>query len=91
MVREYDLKAMKLATDGFSLPEAKGDMDYLDDDTVLFATASGPQTASGYARTVRLWTRGTKVADAPVIYEGKPEDVLVAPAASGRCATHPTD
>ncbi len=80
VVREYDLKTMKLATDGFSLPEAKGDMDYLDDDTVLFATASGPQTTSGYARTVRLWKRGTRIADAPVIYEGKPEDVLVAPA-----------
>jgi prolyl oligopeptidase len=80
VVREYDLKAKTLATDGFSLPEAKGDMDYLDDDTVLFATASGPQTTSGYARTVRLWKRGTAVADAPVIYEGKPEDVLVAPA-----------
>jgi prolyl oligopeptidase len=79
VVREYDLKAKKLAGDGFSLPEAKGDMDYLDDDTVLFATASGPQTNSGYARTVRLWKRGTAVADAPVIYEGKPEDVLVAP------------
>jgi prolyl oligopeptidase len=81
VVREYDLKAARLATDGFSLPEAKGDMDYLDDDTVLFATASGPQTTSGYARTVRLWKRGTPVADAPVIYEGKPEDVLVAPVA----------
>ncbi|HUE65087.1 MAG TPA: prolyl oligopeptidase family serine peptidase [Rhizomicrobium sp.] len=81
VVREFDLKAGKLATDGFSLPEAKGDMDYLDDDTVLFATASGPQTTSGYARTVRLWKRGTAVADAPVIYEGKPEDVLVAPVA----------
>ncbi len=80
VVREYDLKAGKLATDGFSLPEAKGDLDYLDDDTVLFATASGPRTKSGYARTVRLWKRGTAVADAPVIYEGKPEDVLVAPA-----------
>jgi prolyl oligopeptidase len=80
VVREYDLKAMRLATDGFSLPEAKGDADYLDDDTVLFATASGPQTKSGYARTVRLWKRGTPVADAPVIYDGKPEDVLVAPA-----------
>ncbi|HEY2008818.1 MAG TPA: prolyl oligopeptidase family serine peptidase [Rhizomicrobium sp.] len=80
VVREYDLKAKALATDGFSLPEAKGDMDYLDDDTVLFASALGPQTTSGYARTVRLWKRGTKVDDAPVIYEGKSEDVLVAPA-----------
>jgi prolyl oligopeptidase len=80
VVREFDLKDRKFAVDGFSLPEAKGDMDYLDDDTVLFASALGPQTNSGYARTARLWKRGKAVADSPVIYEGKPEDVLVAPA-----------
>jgi prolyl oligopeptidase len=80
VVREFDLKDRKFVMDGFSLPEAKGDMDYLDDDTVLFASALGPQTKSGYARTARLWKRGTAVADSPVIYEGKPEDVLVAPA-----------
>ena len=41
VVREFDLKAKKLATDGFSLPEAKSDVAYLDDDTVLFGTDFG--------------------------------------------------
>ena len=41
VIREYDLKARKLAADGFSLPEAKTDATYLNDDTVLFATAAG--------------------------------------------------
>ena len=82
VVREYDLKAKKLATDGFSLKEAKSDASYLDDNTVLFATdfGKGSLTNSGYARIVKLWTRGTPVSSARTIYEGKMEDVLVAPA-----------
>lgn len=82
VVREYDLKAKKLATDGFSLKEAKSDASYIDDNTVLFASdfGKGSLTNSGYARIVKLWTRGMPVASAKTIYEGKVEDVLVAPA-----------
>jgi len=82
VVREYDLKAKKLAADGFSLKEAKSDASYLDDDTVLFASdfGKGSLTNSGYARIVKLWKRGTPVSSAKTIYEGKAEDVLVSPA-----------
>jgi prolyl oligopeptidase len=80
VIREYDLAAKKLATDGFALPEAKSDASYLDGDTVLFATAADGQTHSGYARIVKLWKRGTPVAAAKIVYEGKAEDVLAAPA-----------
>ena len=79
VIREYDLKAKALATDGFALPEAKSDASYLDDDTVLFATAKDGETSSGYARKVRLWARGQAIADAPLLYEGAREDVLAAP------------
>lgn len=80
VVREYDLRHKTLTADGFSLPEAKIDLDYLNDDTVLFASSAGPKTRSGYGRTVRLWKRATPLDQAPVVYEGAPEDVLVAPA-----------
>jgi prolyl oligopeptidase len=82
VVREYDLAAKKLANDGFSLPEAKSDAAYLDDDTVLFATdfGKGSLTNSGYARIVKLWARGTPIASAKTLYEGKVEDVLASPA-----------
>ena len=82
VMREYDLKAKKLATDGFSLKEAKSDASYLDDNTVLFASdfGKGSLTNSGYARIVKLWKRGTPVSSAKTIYEGKVEDVLVSPA-----------
>jgi prolyl oligopeptidase len=82
VVREYDLPAKKLASDGFSLPEAKSDAAYLDDDTVLFATdfGAGSLTTSGYARIVKLWKRGEAVSAAKTLYEGDHADVLAAPA-----------
>ena len=39
-------------------PKPRVDAGYLDDDTVLFATAKDGETKSGYARIVKLWKRG---------------------------------
>ena len=75
VIREYDLKAKKFATDGFSLPEAKSDATYLNDDTVLFTTAKDGATKSGYARIVRQWKRGSPSPPPGLVYEGKKEDV----------------
>ena len=82
VVREYDLKARHMASDGFTLPEAKTDVSYLDDDTVLFGTdfGKGTLTKSGYARIVKLWKRGTQIASAKTLYEGQVSDVAVSPA-----------
>ena len=77
--REYDLRTMNLMTDGFALPEAKVQLDYLDENTILFGTAKDGETNSGYPRTVKMWKRGTPIASAPLLHEGKKEDVLVAP------------
>jgi prolyl oligopeptidase len=75
VIREYDLKAKKLAADGFVLPEAKSDATYLNDNTVLFSTAKDGATASGYARIVKQWMRGTPVAAAKSVYQGEVSDV----------------
>ncbi len=82
VVREYDLKAHRMAGDGFVLKEAKSDVSYFDDNTVLFATDFGPGTLtkSGYARIVKLWTRGTPISAAKTLYEGQVSDVAVSPA-----------
>src|SRR5690348_16665373 len=80
VIREYDLKAKRLADDGFSLPEAKADANYLDDDTVLYSTAQDGETTSSYARIAKLWTRGTPISAAPVHYTGEVSDVGVSPA-----------
>ena len=82
VVREYDLKAQHMAQDGFTLSEAKTDVSYLDDNTVLFGTdfGKGTLTKSGYARIVKLWKRGTPIASAKTLYEGQVSDVAVSPA-----------
>jgi prolyl oligopeptidase len=80
VIREYDLKTKGLATDGFLLPEAKSDASYLDDDTVLFATAKDGETSSGYARIVKHWWRGEPLTSARTLYEGQTSDVGSSPA-----------
>ena len=51
---------------GFRLPEAKTSTAWVDENTLLVGTdfGSGSMTTSGYARTVRLWKRGTPIASA---------------------------
>jgi prolyl oligopeptidase len=80
VIREYDLKAKNLTADGFAMPEAKTDAGYLDDDTVLFATARDGETTSGYARIVKQWRRGEPLASAKLLYEGETSDVGSSPA-----------
>ncbi|HXZ00618.1 MAG TPA: prolyl oligopeptidase family serine peptidase [Stellaceae bacterium] len=70
VLREFDLAAQGFVAGGFHLPEAKGDAQWLDRDTLLLASAlgEGMATEAGYARTVRRWRRGTEPLDAPVIF-----------------------
>jgi prolyl oligopeptidase len=69
--REFDLLHRQFVAGGFVLPEAKGGAAWLDRDTLLLASALGKDmaTSSGYARTVRLWRRGTDPLAAPIIFE----------------------
>ncbi len=76
-LREFDVDAKSFVTDGFVLPEAKGGAGWLDADTLLLSTAfgEGMATTSGYARTIRLWRRGTDVGQAPVLFETTPHSM----------------
>lgn len=70
VLREFDLASRDFVPGGFWLPEAKGGAAWLDRDTLLLSSAfgDGMATSSGYARTVRLWRRGTGPLTAPVIF-----------------------
>src|SRR5262249_42021496 len=61
VVREFDMTTRQFVVDGFNLPEAKSDVDFEDDDTVLVSTdfGEGSLTASGYPRVIKRWRRGT--------------------------------
>ena len=79
-LREFDLDAKRFIADGFVLPEAKTQVDWLDQDRLIVATPLGGDTfatQSGYARTVRLWRRGTPFVEAPIVFEGERSHVYV--------------
>ncbi|MGW0214891.1 prolyl oligopeptidase family serine peptidase [Micromonospora chokoriensis] len=79
VVREFDLSDGAFVVDGFTLPEAKSSVCWIDFDTVYVATDVGPgsRTTSGYPRVVRRWLRGTPLADAAVVYEARTDDIAV--------------
>ena len=75
--REFDTRAKAFIKDGFSLPEAKSQVNWRDANSLWVGTdfGEGSLTTSGYPRTARLWHRGTPLAETQVIFEGKEEDV----------------
>jgi prolyl oligopeptidase len=79
VVREFDVKSKSFVKDGFTLPEAKSRVGWRGPDSVFVATNFGPGslTNSGYPRIVKEWKRGTPLADARLVYEGKPEDISI--------------
>ncbi|MEY3251716.1 MAG: hypothetical protein RL227_689, partial [Pseudomonadota bacterium] len=80
VTREFDLVAKAFvapAAGAFALPEAKASVDWADADTVWVGTDFGPGslTRSGYPRVVKRWKRGTPLADAKAVFEGRVDDV----------------
>ncbi len=77
VLREFDVEGKVFVTDGFRLPEAKGEADWLDLDTLLLNSSygEGQATQSGYAKTARLWRRGSDAKQAPILFEAAFESV----------------
>jgi prolyl oligopeptidase len=77
VVREFDPNAKEFVKGGFALPEAKSQAAWKDADTLLVGTNFGPGslTDSGYPRVIKEWKRGTPLADAETVFEGKAADV----------------
>jgi len=91
VLREFDLHSKTFVADGFTLNEAKGSVSWLDQDTLLLASAygDGMATPSGYARTVRRWRRGESIAQAQIIFEAQHADSMGVYAAIDRTAGTP--
>jgi len=80
VTREFDLANKRWVTDGFFRPESKGGLGWIDRDNVFVYTdfGDGTMTSSGYPRVAKRWTRGTPMAEARVVYEGKNDDMYIA-------------
>src|SRR5690606_23389758 len=80
VTREFDLSTKSWVEGGFFREEAKGALSWIDRDTVYVYTdfGEGSLTSSGYPRIVKEWKRGTPMADATLVYEGRPEDMYIA-------------
>ncbi|GAB3235591.1 prolyl oligopeptidase family serine peptidase [Mycolicibacterium hippocampi] len=80
VVREFDMRTREFVDGGFALPEAKSQISWEDEDTVLVGTdfGEGSLTESGYPRVVKRWRRGQPLADAETVFSGAPTDVVVA-------------
>ncbi|MDC8830056.1 prolyl oligopeptidase family serine peptidase [Alteromonas gilva] len=83
VIREFDLATKRFVTDGFTLPEAKSSVAWVDYNTLLVATDWGGDgttlTESGYPSTVKRWQRDTPLSDATLMFSGKKTDVGVFP------------
>ena len=79
--REFDTVAKRFVEGGFSLPEAKSGVAWMDRDTLLVGTdwGEGSLTESGYPRVAKRWKRGTPLAEATTIFEGRHEDIGIWP------------
>ena len=83
VVREFDLVSKEFVDGGFTVPEAKTFVDWLDDDTLLVGTdfsAYGEEnslTESGYPATTRIWHRGQRLEEAVTLFEVNRDYVLL--------------
>ncbi|MEU4623181.1 prolyl oligopeptidase family serine peptidase [Actinoplanes sp. NPDC023801] len=79
VVREFDLDSRTFVDGGFTLPEAKTWVSWIDADHIWVSTDFGPgsTTSSGYPRVAKRWRRGTPLSEAMTVFEGDPDDVLI--------------
>lgn len=77
VVREFDVETRTFVAGGFELPLAKTEVSWIDPDTLFVGTDFGPgsMTTSGYARIAKIWKRGTPLAEAKTVFEGKATDM----------------
>ena len=79
VVREFDIDERRFVKDGFTLPEAKSDLNWIDENRVYVGTdfGEGTLTDSGYPRVVKEWHRGTPLEQAVTVFEAEVDDVVV--------------
>ncbi|MEU9254616.1 prolyl oligopeptidase family serine peptidase [Streptomyces sp. NPDC048270] len=77
VVREFDLRTLEFTEGGFEVEEGRTTIGWIDREEVWIGTDFGPgsMSGSGYPLQVRRWRRGTPLAAAELVYEGRPSDI----------------
>jgi len=76
VIREFDVLKKQFVANGFYIPEAKGSASWIDQNTLMVSTDFGDGvTTSGYPKQVKIWTRGTLLNDAKLIFNGNEKDM----------------
>ncbi|GAM99541.1 prolyl endopeptidase [alpha proteobacterium U9-1i] len=77
--REFDTATRQFVQGGFTLPEAKSGLTWIDVDTLIVGTDWGPGTLteSGYPFVLKRWSRGTPLESAIEVMRGEATDVGV--------------
>lgn len=82
-VREFnpDTRKFVQAPEGFFIPTGKVRAAWVDGDSILVGTDFGANTISqsGYPIQVKYWKRGTKLEEASLVYQTKPDNMMVFP------------
>ena len=79
VTREFDMSRREFLKDGFNRAEAKGNISWIDQDSVFIYTdfGEGTMTSSGYPRIAKLWRRGQPLNEAEIVYEGTVDDMYI--------------
>jgi len=79
VMREFDADTKKFVENGFNLPEAKGSVSWIDENTLVVSTnfGEGTTTTSGYSRITKIWKRDEPLDDAKTLFEGDADNVGV--------------
>ena len=76
VVKEFDAVTKSFVENGFYVPEAKGSVSWIDENTIMVSTDFGDGvTTSGYPKQVKTWKRGTDLKDAKLIFDGSENDM----------------
>ncbi|MFT3726906.1 MAG: prolyl oligopeptidase family serine peptidase [Terricaulis sp.] len=77
--REFDIATRAFVPNGFVVPDAKSNVSWRDQNTLLVGTDWGPgsMTESGYPFIVKAWSRGTPLTSAVEVIRGAAHDVSV--------------
>lgn len=87
-LREFDLNAGTFVADGFRTAATRAFAAWMDKDRLLIEHGlnGAPTLPTGWPATVALWSRGTPLAAATVVYRAQPTDAIMSIAATGENA-----